>query len=401
MPRLVLLTSALIAALLAGGCGRDEDRSRGDGGQRPAVGLGGDEPDAAPDLGFPTFATKNTTRVGGADPTATAAAVARAVYPATTRNSRPPAVALVDRADWRTALAASALMADPIGAPLLLSDGDELPAASEAALTALRPTGSDEAGRAQVIRVGETPRPEGLRTTEVTGANPFARARAIAGLLSAARGETPDQVVVVSAESPEFAAPAAAWAAKSGDPILFTTREEVPAETRAALRSMERPRIYVLGPSRVVPPTVTRELRRLGRVTRLGGPDPVRNAIQFAIYRDSQFGWGVANAGHGLVFGRAGRPLDAAAGAPLSASGTYGPLLLLDTAERIPRPLQQYLLDIQPGFREDPVQGVYNHGWILGDDELISVSVQGRIDSLLEIVPVQIPDDVPELDAGS
>ena len=30
--------------------------------------------------------------------------------------------------------------------------------------------------------------------------------------------------------------PAAAWAAKSGDPVLFVTRDALPAETRAALQ---------------------------------------------------------------------------------------------------------------------------------------------------------------------
>jgi hypothetical protein len=31
------------------------------------------------------------------------------------------------------------------------------------------------------------------------------------------------------------------------------------------------------------------------------------------------------------------------------------------------------------------VRGVYNHGWIVGDDASISVGVQAKIDSLLEI----------------
>ena len=31
------------------------------------------------------------------------------------------------------------------------------------------------------------------------------------------------------------------------------------------------------------------------------------------------------------------------------------------------------------------MRGVYNHGWIVGDDKAISVGVQSRIDLLLEI----------------
>jgi hypothetical protein len=34
------------------------------------------------------------------------------------------------------------------------------------------------------------------------------------------------------------------------------------------------------------------------------------------------------------------------------------------------------------------VRGVYNHGWIIGDDKAISVGVQSQIDQLLEITRV-------------
>jgi hypothetical protein len=88
------------------------------------------------------------------------------------------------------------------------------------------------------------------------------------------------------------------------------------------------------------------------------------------------------------VFASTQRPLDAAAAAPLSASGTYGPLLLVTVANALPAPLQDYLLDIQPGYDEDPVRGVYNHGWMIGDEGAVSVDVQARIDSLLEIQAV-------------
>jgi hypothetical protein len=80
--------------------------------------------------------------------------------------------------------------------------------------------------------------------------------------------------------------------------------------------------------------------------------------------------------------------MDAVAAAPLSASGTYGPLLLHTGAAQLDRPLESYLLDIQPGFRKDPVRGVYNHGWMIGDEAALPVATQARIDALLEISPV-------------
>ena len=66
---------------------------------------------------------------------------------------------------------------------------------------------------------------------------------------------------------------------------------------------------------------------RLGTVRRISGPDAVANAIAFARYSDGSFGWNVVDPGHGLVFANQQRPLDAAAGAPLSASGKYGPTI--------------------------------------------------------------------------
>jgi hypothetical protein len=191
--------------------------------------------------------------------------------------------------------------------------------------------------------------------------------------------------------------PAAGYAAKTGDPILFVTKDDIPPETRAALAALAglaKPRIYVLGPSKLISPAVTRQLKRFGTVKRTGGQDPITNAIEFARYKDGTFGWGVDESGHGMVFTRAGRPLYAAAAAPLSGAGSYGPLFLLDSAGSVPGPLQSQLLDTQPGYRTDPVAGVYNHGWIIGTKDSISVPVQARIDALLEIVQEQLPGNL-------
>jgi hypothetical protein len=388
-PRLVALL--LLAALVAAGCGRQVNT---DEPQPPA--LLGPRGDTRANLGFPDFATKNTTRVPASNPAQLAAAVVRGVYPDPAR--RPKAVTLVDGGDWRVAVAASALMAAPFNAPVLFTNGTDLPDVTRSALDALEPAGSAAAGNAQVIRVGNVARPSGLKSSDIAPGTPLALTRSIARLIKAAKPGKTIRVIVTSADDPAFAAPAAAYAAKSGAPVLFVTHAAVPPETRAALASLAglaRPRIYVLGPSKVVTPKVTRELRRLGNVKRIGGQDPVANSIAMARYRDGAFGWGVVDPGHGLVFARAGRPMDAAAAAPLSGAGTFGPLLLLDDPTHLPQALQQYLLDIQPGYQEDPVRGVYNHGWVVGTSDAISTAAQARLDALLEIVPVRTPDAPP------
>jgi hypothetical protein len=297
-------------------------------------------------------------------------------------------VVLVDRRDWRAAISAAQLMSAPLRAPVLFADRGGLPAASQAALERLAPAGAERAGGAQVIRVGAVARPARTRTTDLEGRDHAALARAIDELHTAAAERPTDAVVIASADAPAYAMPAAGWAAKSGDPVLWVTRDAVPPATRAAIRSRTRPDIYLLGPESVISERVAEELEDIGRVHRVSGPDPVRNAIAFARYEDGRFGWNVVDPGHGLVFASTRRPLDAVAGAPLSASGTYGPLLLLDEPAGLPAAVQDYLLDIQPGYESDPVRGVYNHGWLMGDAATISVDVQSRIDSLLEIQPV-------------
>lgn len=389
MPRRPLALAGLLLLLLAGlvGCGGDDNSSRGF--ETPQIGSRGDEAKASEQLGFPVFATKNTTRVGGADPVADAAAVARAVYPGGAPDTNPPAVALVDKDAWQTGIAAAVLMSSPLRAPILLTDGETMPQASAEALKALAPTGSSALGGTQVIRVGEAPAPAGYRSTTIEGTDPTVLAAAVDRFQSAAVGRATRAVTIASADDPAYAMPAAAYAAKSGTPVLFVRRDTIPGATFAALQAHRRPRIYLLGPETVVSARVERALRGLGPVQRIAGPDPVRNAIAFARYSDGVYGWGIVDPGHGIVFANTARPSDAAAAAPLSASGTYGPLLLLDDAETLPLPLGQFLLDIQPGYERDPVRGVYNHGWLIGDASAISLPVQSRIDSLLEISPVR------------
>jgi hypothetical protein len=385
------LAAVLIAAALLAGCGRGSGSDTTKTPRTtPTTGAKGTQTTASEDLGFPTFATKNTTRIGGADPIADAAAAARAVYTAQTTITRPRAVVLADVGDWRVGLAASVLMSSPIRAPLLYAQGaDRLPGATQNALDALRPTGAKDAGGAQVIRIGDVPALDAkTKTTQLKGNDIYAVARAIDAFQSAARGTTSDRVVVVSADAPEYAMPAAAWAAKAGDPILFVDKDGVPADTKAAIAAHQQPKIYVLGnPDTISDRTVT-ALRRLGDVTRISGRTPASSSVAFARFVDGAFGWGVTDPGHGFVFANQARPADAAAVAPLSASGTYGPLLVLGQADRLDEAIQGYLLDVQPGYTRDPVRGVYNHGWIVGDESAISVPVQSQIDALLEIVPV-------------
>jgi hypothetical protein len=348
------------------------------------------QPREAPELGFPAFATKNTTRVSGANPVADAAGVALATAPATGGVEGPPAVSIVDEEDWPAAIAASSLVAEPIGAPILLSQPEDVPELTLTALTELAPKGSPETDDSQLFRFGDALAPEGLRATDVDGSNPAELAVAAAAERERLTGEKPEHVVLASSDRPEFSMPAAAWSARSGDPVLFVQSDSVPAPTLEALGELGKVPIYVLGPEPVISNDVVDQVAKETKLepTRIGEDDAVSNSIAFARYSDGTFGWNVTDPGHGLVLANATRPADAGAAAPLSASGKWGPLLLTDNADVLPAPLEGYLLDIKPGYVEDPTRALYNHAWLIGDQEAVSVDVQAQVDDLLELAKV-------------
>src|SRR3989440_12904362 len=117
-PRFAVVGSTIALSLALAACGQSSNSALG---QSPAIGRKGDQPKAAQELGFPQFATKNTTRVGGADPTADAAAVAQAGFTPALPSARPRAVALVDSSDWQAGGAPPVFMAPPGRAPAPLT----------------------------------------------------------------------------------------------------------------------------------------------------------------------------------------------------------------------------------------------------------------------------------------
>ncbi|HEY3759370.1 MAG TPA: hypothetical protein VGL37_06380 [Solirubrobacteraceae bacterium] len=437
----LLLAVALLLASALAGCGKSLP---GEGQDR---GAGVTTVPGAGTLVASGVATKNTTRLGGADAVADAAAVALAVNPGLTPATRPAAVVLVNDRDWTAALAASALAGAPLGAPLLYAEGDTLPAISREALSALKPRGSALLGGAQVIEIDTSAAPAGYRTRAVVATTPAdeagssatgggaanggaagggeaggaaseaggaaaseaALAVRIERLVAAARGGAPRRVIVVGADGPQtLAMPAAGLAAETGAPVFGVGARSIPRATRRLLASLRRPVIYAIGPPAAVSEAVLAKLSRLGTVRRIAaGPgtpasltvgsrgrnleatsEAVANAIAVARYRDGAFGWGVEEPGHGLVFANAARPLDAPAAAPLSASGDFGPLLLLETPARLPAAVAHYLSDIQSSYPEDePTRGFYNHGWLIGDELAIAATTQATLDAMLEIVP--------------
>ena len=338
--------------------------------RQPVVGKGGDDEEAAAGPRLPRLRhqehdarrrrrrrrQRRGRRPGGLSPRARATP------------ARPPSRSSTAK-DWRAAISAAQLMSRPLRAPILLSDGDELPDATQSALDALGPTGAEKAGNAQVIRIGKTAKPEGLRSSDVEGADPSALA---AGDRPAAhrRRRRADAARSSSRPSsaPEFAMPAAAWAAKAGDPVLWARPRRAPRRHQgrdhrppAPAHLRARPGVGDLRQGAQASSASSGTARRIsgagaGRATR----SPSRASPTAASAGTP------STPATGSCSRRTKRPADAAAAAPLSAAGTYGPLLLVTEADALPGRVQDYLLDIQPGYDDDPVRGVYNHGWLIG-----------------------------------
>lgn len=343
-------------------------------------------------LGFPSVATRNTTRISGADPVDISMAAALASYPTTGPGAPPAAVTLVDSNDWQSGVAAATLSAGPVGAPILLAPSGTLSAVGVDTLAQLNPLGSPDTGENRIFTVGKVAPPSGYDVKRLEGADPAETAAAVADQKATLVGGPPAAFVVVSSNAPEYATPAATWAARSGDVVLFTGKDEVPRATLDVLKDKANKDVpvFVLGPADVVSSKVLKQLKKAGAtVERVGGDDPETAAVELARYSSGSFGWNLNTPGHGYVLARTDRPMDAVAATSLSTGGTWPALLLTDSSEKLPQVVEDYLLDVKPGYESDPTIAIYSHGWVIGDDSLISVDEQARFDDALELEIVE------------
>jgi hypothetical protein len=385
----VVLAAVLVWALVSGPLGGDDETDPEV--REVTVAVESDDPEQTPvgTLGFPLVATRNTTRVSGPDPTADAAATALATHPPSSGGDPVEAAILVPEGTWQAGIAASVLAGPPLRAPILVSGPGAVPEPTALALAQLNPRGGAGPADVAVYRVGEVSAPPGLQAEQIKGSSPAELAGAILELRQELLKAEPEHILIASSDRAAFAMPAASWAARSGDPVLFSGRDQVPEETMEALKRHPEAPVYVLGPESVISQRALEEIEAVASSTqRIAGEDPVANAIAFARYTDPSFGWNINDPGHGLVLANAARPLDAAAAASVSASGKWGPLLITETPDALPQELRAFLLAIKPGYEDDPTRAVYNHVWLIGDASAIGASVQAEIDDLAELAQI-------------
>jgi hypothetical protein len=143
----------------------------------------------------------------------------------------------------------------------------------------------------------------------------------------------------------------------------------------------------------VISKDVEKQLKELGKVERVGAEGAVQNAVAFAGYHKGEFGWGPIAPGGNYTVANIKRPGDAAAAAGLGANGIFAPLLLTDAPSPIPQDLENFFLDVQPGYYADtdPRDSVFNRVWILGGTDAVAADTQSRLDSLVALVTIDEP----------
>jgi hypothetical protein len=352
--------------------------------------------DFARGTGSPTLSTKNTIRIPGADAVANAAGAALTVYPSNNAFTRPKIATVVDQNDWRAAITMSVFSARPLGAPMLLSSADELPDITESAFTALNPSAVTIPGQTlkpKAIVAGNLKLPEKTPRVNLVDNNYEQLSLAADRLWTKLSGGKPSREVIVTTGDPalkRYALPAGPLAANTGSPVFFVNKDTVPLATLRAIAGHKKPSIYVIGPPKAISPALVKRLRRYGTVRQVGGVTPADNAVQVSAFSDpaTGWGWGITDVGHGMVIINAHNEMNVAASTTLSSGAAYGPLLMNSNPLVLDRPLREYLLDIQPGYYEDPADAVYNRAWLLGDEKQISPGLQATLDKLLTVFQI-------------
>ena len=340
-------------------------------------------------LGFPAAATRNTTRINGSDGADISVAAALASYPTSGPGSPPAAVTVANGDQWQAGVVAASLSAAPIDSPILLAPEGRLTQAGSSALDQLNPLGSPDTGENKVFTVGQVVPMDGAK--RITGSDFPSLAVNVAKLRESITGELPNNIVVVSGSEPGYAVPAATWSARSGDVVLYTNKDSVPKVTADYLsaKSHKDIPVFVLGPADAVSADAFKDLEKASTtVQRVPGNDPVSAAVELARFSSGTFGWNLNDPGHGFTIVRDDNPEAAIAATSLSTGGTWPALLLTDDSDKVPEVVNDYLLDIKPGYDTDPTRALYNRIWIIGSEDDIDVNQQARIDDAAELTSI-------------
>lgn len=379
LSRSATLTAVAALALLPG-CGGGDDG--GNPGPASTTPLGAAPPASPPEVG------RNVARVGGLSPSDVAAGAILAAY-APEAYEPPKGWVLVPHDRWQEALLAAQFAARPVSGAILPIEKEFLPTASVDLLFRLRPPGFPKGKGLQVLILGQVGKDifidlqdQDLQPAQLK-APPLKLAADLVPFRGGWAGKYSDTIVVASAEARDYALPAAAWSAYSGDTLAFVFRDRVPATTAGVLKQRQelrltKPTIYVVGPPKVIPDAIVSRLRPFGKVRRIAGDTAAETAVAFARYRDPEtaFGWGVKRGPASVSLVNAKDWGNAMGAFTFAAAGPQAPLLLTTSAGELPRPVVEYLRDLRG---DEP-----NQGFVFGNEQSIASPAVKQLDKLLE-----------------
>jgi hypothetical protein len=314
-----------------------------------------------PSESYTTMQTKDVSRFPVDDPSRQSELTARA--------ARPPesglnysTVVRVPEDDWQSALAASSLRASE-DAVLLFGNASQPQSAN----------GTNTSN---------------VSTVTVSGGNPAETAASIATRQNGSDEISPNNVIIVSAEEPQWALPAAAWSAYSGDPILYANEDGVPEATQEAIQELNASHAYVLAPPDLVGDDALSGLNV--EWTRVSGDTPQSHAVEVAEFRDESrdFGWGIHERDkvgyYNFMLVNPSEP-DHAVSTTNLQWGKPGPILLVHDDGSLPAVTENYAWQTQPAWFATPAEGPFNHLFAMGTTDQVSWVSQGRLDYAVEI----------------
>jgi hypothetical protein len=382
----VTKTASALAAVLA--CLALALTACGDAGGGSAPAALPAQADATAQLEF----APNAGRVGGISPSDVAGAALLAAYPPGTGAS-PTAWFLLPRGDWRETVLAAQFATSPINAALMPINRDYIPTAGVDLLSRIPVQSYPKAKGLEAIVLGKAGtdvfldlNDRELKATQLKAPSPFELGEQLVPFHGGGSGKYSTNIVVASAEQRDYALPAAAWSAYSGDTLVFVTKDGVPPATARLLAQreklrLEKPHMYLIGPDAVISPAVAAQLAAYGPVTRVAGPSAAATSVELARYYDPQtlFGWNQKK-GPGSVSLVNSRDWGNAIGAwTFAGAGPQAPLLLTDSPGRLPPPVARYVEAL--GRAGQPSQG-----FVFGDSKSISSAQLNQLDAALGAV---------------
>jgi hypothetical protein len=380
--RLAALIAVVLAgaALVAGGCGGDDDSPS----EEATPGT------ANAEAGSPEFGT-NVVRVPGRSPTDVAAAAILSSYPPE-EGEVPGAWVAFPREDWKKGVLAAQFVSEPVNAALLPVELDFLPTAAADLVSRVRPPGFPSGPELQALFLGEPGddvvlafQNQQQKMTRLATDDAVQLAADLVPYRGGWAEKFSDDILIVSSDEDArpYAQIAGAWSGFTGDTVAFVGKDEVPEPTKALLEQRQqlrliKPNIYVVGPSSVVSDDLFDDLGAYGSVQRIPGADPVETAVEFARFRDAEtgFGWGLTAAPANLSLVNLDDPGNAVAAYQLAGSGPKAPLLFTDSSEALP--------DAVTGFLRELQGKEASQAYVLGDRDSISSAVLAELDQLLE-----------------